>query len=84
MDRVWPVKEIQLGEPINGIWGNIQALVESGEVFILEYIANDDKSGYIHFKSFDGENRTLVSILQRYGLRLLVPYITKSELLLMW
>ncbi|MFH1640164.1 MAG: hypothetical protein ABIB93_07660 [Chloroflexota bacterium] len=84
MDRIWPVKKIQLGESIHGIWGNVEALMNSDEVFVQRYTEDDDKSGYIYFNSYDGKKRTLAAILQRHGLDKLVPYVKKGELLLMW
>jgi len=84
MDKVWPVKEIQLGKGVLGVWNQIQSLMKNEEVFVLRYNADDNKSGYIYFNSYDGESNTLKSKLKKYGLDVLTPYVKKGELFLMW
>ena len=84
MTSVWPVKKIELAQGVRGAWKNIKAMRERDEVFVLRYNADDNKSGYIYLNSYDGKSKSLVVLLQRYGLDALTPYVKKEELLLMW
>jgi hypothetical protein len=84
MNMVWPVKPIQLGRGIAEARKKFDVLMESGELFLLRYTADDDKSGYIYFSAFDKKNESMETILQRFGLDDFVPYVRKGELLVMW
>jgi len=84
MSKVWPVKRMELGKGATGVWENIKALMRSDEVFVQRCAADDDKSGYIYISSYDGKNRTLIHILERYDLHALRLFAKKGELLLMW
>ena len=84
MIKVWPVKRMELGEGVIGVWENVKALMKSDEVFVQRYTTDDDKSGYIYISSYDGRNRTLIELLERYNLDVLRLFAKKGELLLMW
>ncbi|MBU4190494.1 MAG: hypothetical protein KJ886_05860 [Candidatus Thermoplasmatota archaeon] len=84
MVRVWPIKQIQFAKDKCNVWKKVKSLIKSGDVFTLRYTANDDKSGYIYFSSYDGKSRDLIAALQRYELDGFIRYAKKGELLLMW
>jgi hypothetical protein len=84
MDMIWPVEKIKLAKPIPALADRVKALIDSDQVFCLDYLANDCRSGYIFLESPDGQNRGLARKLKRFGLEDLIPYIHSGQLLLMW